>query len=85
MVGVLAVMFVISPLLAVSALVAVPLSVLVTRQIGHVVTKVRGLHEATVEIALTEDPPRDIWVEVTSLDLTGSAHAETVCIRPARA
>ena len=50
--------------------------ILVTRQIGHAIVPVRGLHEATARIELTENPGDEVWIEVASLDRHGSPEAD---------
>ena len=42
--------------------------ILQTRQIGHAITPVRGLHGATADIALAEPPGRTVWLEAYCLD-----------------
>lgn len=42
--------------------------ILQTRQIGHAVTPVRGLHGATADIVLTETPGEQVWLEAYCLD-----------------
>ena len=42
--------------------------ILQTRQLGHAITPVRGLHGATVDIALTEPPGEAVWLEAYCLD-----------------
>jgi len=54
--------------------------ILVNRQIGHAMSNVRGLHSSTLEIALTEEPSGQIWVQAYTLDLHGSHDVETVMV-----
>ena len=56
--------------------------ILVTRQLGHAIGPIRGLHETTFEIELTEAPPARLWVQVCTLDRHGSGEVETVAVRP---
>ncbi len=44
------------------------------RQIGHVITPVRGLHETAITIELTEPPGESLWVETYSLDRHDPGH-----------
>ena len=48
---------------------------LVTRQLGHAVTSVRGSHRSACRIELTEAPERSLWLELSSLDQGGFAGA----------
>jgi hypothetical protein len=45
-----------------------PAQLLQTRQIGHSITRVRGLHGASVSIELIEKPGPAIWFETFCLD-----------------
>ena len=45
-----------------------PAEPLQVRQIGHTVTRVRGLHQSPVRIELTETPGRAVWFETFCLD-----------------
>lgn len=54
---------------------------LATRQIGHAVGPVRGLHAARFEIALTEKPPAAVWLQVCTLDLHGSDAVQNVRVK----
>lgn len=51
---------------------------LVTRQMGHSIGAVVGLHSSVIDIELMEKPSPSIWVQVCSLDRDGSREAETV-------
>ena len=56
-------------------------TILVTRQIGHAIGPVRGLHSATFDIVLTEKPTARAWLQVCTLDHRGSDGVDTVGIR----
>jgi len=56
--------------------------ILVTHQIGHALAPVRGLHSSTFDVALTEKPPKEIWLQVCALDLGAPPEAETVQVLP---
>ena len=46
-----------------------PSESLLTKQIGHAIARVRGLHEASISVALVEPPKGDaVWVEAFCLD-----------------
>ncbi len=53
---------------------------LVTRQIGHTIVPVRGLHETTFALEFTEKPGKAVWLQICSLDWKGSAEVQTVKI-----
>jgi len=53
---------------------------LITRQIGHSICSVRGLHSATLEIELVEKRSETIYIQVCSLDRHGSDQVETIKI-----
>jgi len=55
--------------------------ILVTRQIGHAIRAVRGLHETELSVELTERPGGDLWAQVCTLDRHGSPEVDTVRIR----
>lgn len=54
--------------------------ILVTRQIGHTIGPVRGLHATRFAIELTEKPQGDVWLQVCTLDRHGSDEVDTVRI-----
>lgn len=60
---------------------------LVTRQIGHTIVRVRGLHRSACRIRLAEPHGRSLWLELSSLDQGGFAGSVTVnlsrLVRPA--
>lgn len=56
-------------------------TILATRQIGHAIESVRGLHSSTFDIVLTEKPSKAVWLQVCTLDHHGSAEVDTVGIR----
>lgn len=49
-----------------------------TRQLGHAITAVRGLHSTEVEIELAHEPAAGIWLQTYSLDFHGNDMAHTV-------
>jgi len=55
--------------------------ILVTRQVGHSIRPVRGLHDATFEVELTEKPGEFVWAQACTLDHHGSVEVDTVRIR----
>ena len=58
--------------------VAAPAELLQTRQIGHIVVRVRGLHETAVTIQLTQKPGDAIWFETFCLDRHDAGHVHRV-------
>ncbi len=54
--------------------------ILITRQIGHAIAPVRGLHSTEFAIKLTEAPPKRIWLQLCTLDRHGSDQVHTVKI-----
>jgi len=55
--------------------------ILRTRQLGHAVGPVRGLHAVTFKIELAERPGDEVWAQVCTLDRHGSGLADTARIR----
>lgn len=51
-----------------------PGELLQTRQIGHTIARVRGLHETDVAIELTEKPGSVLWFETFCLDRHDAGH-----------
>jgi hypothetical protein len=45
-----------------------PAELLRTKQIGHAIARVRGLHRASVSVELIEEPGPSLWIEVYCLD-----------------
>ena len=60
-------------------------AILVTRQLGHAIGPVRGLHGAVLEIELASAPAREVWVQVCALDRHGSGETDTVRVSLSRA
>ena len=58
------------------ATMANPARILQTKQIGHTVFRVRGLHETTVAVALTEKPGNAVWFETFCLDRRDSGNLQ---------
>jgi hypothetical protein len=56
-------------------------AILATKQIGHAVGAVRGLHTARFEIELAETPPAALWLQICTLDLHGSDAVQNVKVR----
>ena len=54
--------------------VQAPAELLQTRQIGHAMARVRGLHDTEVTIELTEKPGKAIWFETFCLDRQDAGH-----------
>ena len=54
--------------------------ILITRQTGHAIGAVRGLHEAEFVMGLTGVPQGDVWLQVCVLDRHGSGDVDTVKI-----
>jgi len=46
---------------------AAPAAPLQTRQLGHTIARVRGLHETAIAIALVQPPPATVWLETCCL------------------
>ena len=57
---------------------AAPAEPLQTRQIGHTVVRVRGLHEIIVEIQLNHKPGDTVWFETFCLDRCDAGHVHRV-------
>ena len=55
--------------------------ILVTRQIGHAIRPVRGLHRSVFRVELVEAPGPKAWCQVCTLDVHGSARTHTTAIR----
>ena len=58
-----------------------PAELLQTCQIGHIITKVRGLQETTIHIELIMKPKESIWFETYCLDLFDAGHLHRSRVR----
>jgi hypothetical protein len=58
-----------------------PATPLQTRQLGHAIIRVRGLHEAAVAIELEKTPGRGIWFETFCLDRRDAGRVHRARIR----
>ena len=52
--------------------------ILITRQTGHAIGPVRGLHEAEFVMSLTEVAQGDMWLQLCVLDRHGSGAVDTI-------
>ena len=56
-------------------------SVLRARQLGHAVTRVRGLHETEATVELTRRPEAALWSETFCLDRRDAGHVHRARVR----
>lgn len=59
--------------------------ILVTRQVGHAIVPLRGLHDAIVRVELAEPVTGPLWAQVCTLDHRGTDAMETIRLHVAGA